>query len=433
MPAVTCAVTRHVPSQYATINQAIDAAVSGDSVLVAPGVYDQYETRIMGNGYPNTAVAFLKGGVCLASEGGAVATTLRMDAPVVGPEVCTAFGETGTITVAGFMLTGTVNGVNAISFGFSDRLIVRDCVIADIGAGAVTGRGIGCVSVDVEVYGCRFENITGLSGAAINQTSGTLIVEDSEFLNCRQGAVALHRDGAFPHAADLAVRRCRFEGNWGTSGALSVGDYDTVLIADSWFEGNHTTGSGAGGALATAGGASDQVIRGCTFVNNFVTGAGVGGAARIHCRTVLMEGNTFYGNSQTIDWRDGGAAVVFQGWMHEFRGNVIVHNTGDQAVGYSGTGSIVTSCNVFWDNPLGNTSGFQPDSTDLTADPMFCNVTADDFRVNAASPCVPGNGNPSCRDLIGAWGQGCGTVAVEPSSWGRIKNSFRSGSEEAGR
>lgn len=38
----------HVPSQYATINHALDAAAPGDSVLVAAGVYSQYETRLIG-------------------------------------------------------------------------------------------------------------------------------------------------------------------------------------------------------------------------------------------------------------------------------------------------------------------------------------------------------------------------------------------------
>ncbi|MFN8179302.1 MAG: right-handed parallel beta-helix repeat-containing protein [bacterium] len=426
IPAVTCAVTRHVPVEYGTINAGLDASSPGDSVLVAPGVYDQCETRIMGNGCPNTAVAFLKGGVCLVSEAGASATTLRLDASVTGPEVCTAFGEAGTVTVSGFTLSGTATGVNAIYFGFSDRLIVRDCVVADIAI------GIGCVSGDVEVHDCRFENIR-LSGGAINQTSGTLIVEDSEFLNCRQGAVALRFDAAFPHAASVTVRRCRFVGNEVTLGGgagLYVQDYASALVEDSWFEANRADGSSpSGGAILFGGYALDVVIRGCTFANNFVTGAGTGGGARIDCHDVTLENNTFYGNSQQIDWSHGGAAVTFGGWTQVFRNNVIAHSAGDQAVGFWGTGSIETACNVYWDNPLGSTSGFQPDSTDLQANPMFCDVAASDFHVNAASPCIPGNGNPSCTELIGAWPAGCGATSaggsVESRTWGSLKSLYR--------
>jgi hypothetical protein len=382
----------------------------------------------LGDGYWYSAVAFLRGGVALVSEGGPSVTTLRMDAAAMGAMVCRAFGESGTIRLTGFTLTGTVSGVNAISVAFSDRLIVRECVIANIGSDSVTGRGIGCVSLDLEVYSCRFENIVGLSGAAILQTSGTLILEDSEFLNCREGAVVLQYDGAYPHAADLVARRCRFIGNGGTSGALGT-NYPTVLVEDCWFESNQATP--VPGALAASGVASDQVLRNCTFVNNS-GGRGLAGAIHMSGWTVLVEGNTFWGSHVDIDWNSGASAAFFSNGNVVFRNNVVANSTGNQAVGLS-TGAIDTSCNVFWDNPLGNTSGFQPDSTDLTADPMFCDTTAGDFHVNAASPCVPGNGNPSCTDLIGAWGQGCGTVAVEPSSWGRIKNSFRSGSEEAGR
>src|SRR5262245_39061577 len=93
---------RHVPSEYATINAALSASLPGDSVLVAPGVYDQYETRLLGDGNWFSSVAFLKGGVALLSEAGAGSTTLRMDATQEAPRVLKAFGETGTSLVSGF-------------------------------------------------------------------------------------------------------------------------------------------------------------------------------------------------------------------------------------------------------------------------------------------------------------------------------------------
>lgn len=424
------AVVRHVPSQYATINNALDASSPGDSVLVAPGVYDQYETRLLGDGNWFSSVAFLKGGVALVSEAGASTTTLRMDATQAAPRVLRAFGQAGTTLVEGFTVTGTVPGIAGLSFTFSDRCIVRGCAFRDIGTGGASEFALGGTMSDIEIYGCRFENINDGTGSAISQTSGTLLVEDSEFLNCRQGAMRLER-GDFPHDKSLTVRRCRFIGNVSNSGSggISVG-YPEVLIEDSWFDGNECVGtSPTAGAIATGGADANQVIRNCTFLNS--SGAhGEGGALRLFGWTILVQGNTFFGNRVSLDWSPGGSAVFFLGGNAVFRENAIVANVGDQAVGVSGMNSIQTGCNVYWANPLGNTDGFVPDPTDLDADPLFCDVAAMDFHVSAASPCIPGNGHPSCAEQIGAWGVGCGTVAVESSSWSKIKSGFHQGSEE---
>ena len=419
------AAVRRVPSEYATINQALDACVVADSVLVAPGVYDQYETRLLGDGSWYSSVVFLRGGVPVISEAGATLTTLRMDATQTSPRVVKAFGETGIAVLQGFTVTGTVPTLAGMDFGFGDRCVVRDCVFRDIGTGGVGGYALGGVKFDLEVYGCRFENINAGFGSALGQTSGTLLIEDSEFLNCRQGAMRLTADDSFPHAMGLTVRRCRFVGNVSnsSSGAIS-GGYPDVLIEDSWFEGNE---SGSTGAVSAGGVNTNRIIRRCTFVSN----AGVtAGALRATGWTNLVEGNTFWGNH--IDHHQSStASAVVLGGNPVFRNNVIVNSTGDAAV-LAGP-NIQTGCNVYWDNPLGNTSGFQPDSTDLQADPLFCDELAKDFHVNAASPCIPGNGHPACTALIGAWDAACGVVSVESWSWGRIKSGFRSGSEEAKR
>jgi hypothetical protein len=223
----------------------------------------------------------------------------------------------------------------------------------------------------------------------------------------------------------LTVRRCRFVGNTSSSSssAISAGYLTGIgVIEDCWFEGN------VGLAVSTNSGV--QAIRNCTFLNS---SGGSGNCAAVGClaASIVMEGNTFWGSHVTIDWTPGASAVYVAGGSATFRNNAIVNSTGNQAVGIDSDVTFQTSCNVYWDNPLGNTSGFQPDSTDLQADPLFCDVGALDFHVNAASPCIPGNGHPSCTELIGAWDAACGVVSVEPWSWGRIKNGFRSGSEEA--
>jgi hypothetical protein len=418
-----------VPSEYATINAGLDVAVAGDTVLVAPGTYDQFETRLLGDGYWFSSVAFLRSDVALVSEHGASVTTLRMDGAVAPPVVLRAYGETGTAYVEGFTVTGTVAGLAGLSFTWGGRCSIRDCVFMDIGNGGSSQIAVGGTGSDLEVYNCRFENIHGSVGSAIHQTSGTLILEDSEFVNCTSGAMKLQYDSGFPHATGATIRRCRFVDNVQTNGgggALTVNSYTSVLIEDCWFESNRATG---GGAVSLAGATSVKMIRNSTFVGNWA-GTYVGGA--IYARSpVTVEGNTFYGNSALYDYPTGsdGSAVFLPGTgSRVFRRNVVVNSTGDQAVGTE-TGTIETGCNVYWNNALGNTSGFAPSPTDLQADPMFCNPSAKDFTVNAISPCLPGFGHPSCTEQVGAWGPGCGAVGVEATSWGKVKSDFRGQSE----
>ena len=144
------AATRRVPSEHPTINQGLDASATGDTVLVAPGVYDQFETRLLGDGFFFSSVAFLKGGVTLLSEAGASQTVLRMDATVAGPIVLRAFGQVGTATVEGFTVTGTVQGIRGMSYTFGERCVVRDCVFRDLGTGGTDQLALGGTMSDLE-------------------------------------------------------------------------------------------------------------------------------------------------------------------------------------------------------------------------------------------------------------------------------------------
>src|SRR5262249_40526862 len=80
-------------------------------------------------------------------------------------------------------------------------------------------------------------------------------------------------------------------------------------------------------------------------------------------------------------------------------------------------------------NRLGATSGVAADSTDLSVDPLFCNVDSADVRLDTASPLV---GRAGCGQ-IGALGVGCGVTAtlVQRFTAGRGSEGIRVGWEVA--
>lgn len=90
IPVVTLPAVIHVPADYATIQQAINAAVDGDNVVVAPGTY-------MEN------IDFLGKDLVLESSGGPAVTTIDGG----GMESVASFvhGEGRATVIRGFTIT----------------------------------------------------------------------------------------------------------------------------------------------------------------------------------------------------------------------------------------------------------------------------------------------------------------------------------------
>ena len=77
---------------------------------------------------------------------------------------------------------------------------------------------------------------------------------------------------------------------------------------------------------------------------------------------------------------------------------------------------------------IGGIAGQLGVSGNFSADPLFCDPDNGDFTLSSQSPCLPGN-HPDGADcgLIGALGQGCDPVSVEPETWAGIKSRYRGG------
>ena len=59
----------------------------------------------------------------------------------------------------------------------------------------------------------------------------------------------------------------------------------------------------------------------------------------------------------------------------------------------------------------------------INTDPLFVDAANDDYHLSSISKCLPANN--WCGALIGALGEGCGPVSLEPLSWARIKAGYR--------
>ena len=125
-------VTHQVPSQYPTIQAAIDACISGDEILVAPGIYHE-------------VLDYLGKSVAVRSSGGAFVTTI--DATGLGDAVVSFdLAEDSGAILDGFRITGGIgNGTPSLRFGGGVYIngaspVIKRCIIS--GNVAHAGAGI---------------------------------------------------------------------------------------------------------------------------------------------------------------------------------------------------------------------------------------------------------------------------------------------------
>ncbi|GJM43954.1 MAG: hypothetical protein DHS20C21_07960 [Gemmatimonadota bacterium] len=137
--------------------------------------------------------------------------------------------------------------------------------------------------------------------------------------------------------------------------------------------------------------------------------------------TATVANNTFY--RCYVPGPGIGSAILGSGATLTAYGNIAVEC--DRAfAAATATVTLDSGCNLFW----GNTENysFWPEEatlTDIVADPEFCNPGLLDFAVRDSSPASSAHSG-GCGQ-IGAHGVGCGSVSIKPTTWGRIKNSYR--------
>ncbi len=124
------ATERLVPSQYATIQAAIDACVNGDVVIVADGIY---------TGTGNRDIDFLGKAITVRSEHGAAGCIIDAQGSVSSPHrgFRVHSGETAAATLAGFTIqTGRAPYEDPCQYSGGGILCrdgasptIRDCII----------------------------------------------------------------------------------------------------------------------------------------------------------------------------------------------------------------------------------------------------------------------------------------------------------------
>ncbi|MEI8081171.1 MAG: right-handed parallel beta-helix repeat-containing protein, partial [Actinomycetes bacterium] len=290
---------------FATIQHAIDVAVSGEEVYVRPGVYNEDVT--------------MKDGVSVWGTG---ATILGSGS---GPTV-TASSIGATTTISGFTVTGG-NGFwgGGISCNNSSLSITGNTIT---GNDAAYGGGIGSIDSSPTITD---NSISGNAGGGINSTGSSPMIAHNSVTGNSDSANSGSGISCIDSTPTITDNTISANASTGYGGGIDSVD-SSLTVTRNVITGNSSAVSG-GGINCTGSSATvfDNEISGNTASNSY--GAGVS----FYNSTATIDGNSITGNTASLF---GGGGVYFGESSATVTGNSISGNT---AGSYGGGGIFVTN------------------------------------------------------------------------------------------
>jgi len=243
---------------FDAIQEAIDASVDGDEVVVLDGVY---------TGTGNTNISLNGKAITVRSAGGP--TVCVIDGAGSNGGFLINDGEGHDTIIDGFTIHDGMQSPGGSGFllqGSSPT--IRNCMITN-GFGLNQGGAISVVGGSPHFIGCTFANnwTNWWGGGLAIQSGGEIMVQDCVF----SGNAGLAGGGGIwidAQQVNVRVRNCVFTGNMDS--AVTVYPGGSADVANCVFSGNtsFTTGAGVNNF------SDDVTLSHCTLVNNVAGFAG---------------------------------------------------------------------------------------------------------------------------------------------------------------
>ncbi len=322
----------HVPGDYPTIQEAIDAAMDGDEVEVHPGTY-------------NETINFLGKAIAMRSSDGPEVTIIDG----WGTTVTCDSGEGPDTVLDGFTVTGG------------------------------SGSGMRNVGSNPSVTNCTFSgNWTYGNGAGMHNSASSPFVTNCTFSGNLAGFFRGGGSGGgmYNVVSSPTVTNCMFSANSATASKFGGGSgggmsnlNSSPTVTNCTFSGNTTNSSGGG----MHNSASSPFVTNCTFSGN--TTFGIGGGMHNSASSPFVTNCTFSGNFSV-----GG------GGMHNSGGSPTVTNC---ILWGNSPNEIGGAATVRYSDVAGGFAGLG----NIDADPLFVDEANGNLRLMTGSQCADAGNN----------------------------------------
>ena len=428
LPGVLGAATIGVPGEYATIQEAIDAADRFDEVVVEPGTYFEHDLSLRGKEITVRSTD--------AADPVVVAATI-VDAERLGSVLRFDNGEGRSSVVSGLTLTGgkaaegggvsigqasplldrvviegnlaSKGGAGVLCRGDADQesapapllrgVTIRDNIAKGPTGGELVGDPDGITEGLRRLLAARPGSETGAPEAIVRSTGGGLkavdcapILQDSLVIGNEAG----QGGGAGFLRSAAVIRGTIFEANdavWG--GGVHLRESPAALVSESFFLGN--TAEFGGGGLGVE--LSSLTIERTEIADNTAVGLGGGMVVSRSAPTLvnlLLHGNVSDGDGGGLavlnlaqpevlhstfadnTARRGGALMVVQEAVATVTNSILWGDAPDEILEVNAT-TVVTYSDV---------AGGWPGDGNLDADPLFADPGNDDYHLLAGSPAA---------------------------------------------
>jgi nitrous oxidase accessory protein NosD len=441
---------------YRTIQDAIDCSDAGDIIELADGVF---------TGDGNRDIEFDGKAVTVRSRNG-VPGQCVIDCQGSEAERHRGFwfhqGEGPGSVVEGLTITnGFASGSGVQRFGgaiYCDWAspTIAHCVIEQNRA-ETHGGGINLYQSTAQISGCTIRGNEAEFGGGINSSSSAPVIEDSDIrenhaideggglrcfdqlnggpnpkiIGCTIGgnqselgggiACLTGDDGCAP-----TLLACDILENVAGCGGGVYCDGASPTIRGSTIAGNQALGGPGDGAGVSCWNESAPSVVDCLITGNAARSGsgvgGVGGGVSAHANSIpVIEGCTISGNS--ADSKGGG---LYSSDAHPvFLRSIVWGGCAEEgSEAFVSGGEVSFTCSDVDSPGVGGSGLVYYSADDIFVDPRFCGAVsceesptlAGDYALNVSSPCLPDQS--PCDQLIGALGQGCGTIDLEDSRGG---------------